>query len=54
MDVVKLRNKPSRNGFDLSYKNNFSAKVGELLPVMCKAVLPGDSFNIDLEYTNAL
>ena len=48
MDVVKLRNKPSRNGFDLSYKNNFSAKVGELLPVMCKAVLPGDSFNIDL------
>lgn len=49
MDSVKLRNKPSRNGFDLSFKNNFTAKVGELLPIFCKPVIPGDSFRINLK-----
>lgn len=49
MSSVQLRNKPSRNGFDLSFKNNFTAKVGELRPIMCKPVLPGDKFNINLK-----
>lgn len=48
MNLQTLRNKPSRNGFDLSFKRNFTAKAGELLPVMVKEVLPGDTFNIDL------
>lgn len=46
MSMVKLNNKPKRNGFDLSKKNAFTAKVGELLPIYCKEVLPGDKFNI--------
>lgn len=49
MDSVKLRNKSSRNGFDLSFKNNFTAKVGELLPCFMKTVVPGDSFHINLK-----
>lgn len=49
MDSVKLRNKPSRNGFDLSFKNNFTAKVGELLPCFMKPVIPGDSYQINLK-----
>ena len=48
MSLKSLRNKPSRNGFDLSFKKNFTAKAGELLPIMVKEVLPGDSFQIDL------
>ena len=48
MNLVKLRNKPSRNGFDLSFKRNFTAKCGELLPVMCKEVIPGDKIEIVL------
>lgn len=48
MNLVKLRNKPSRNGFDLSFKRNFTAKCGELLPIMCKEVIPGDKVQIDL------
>lgn len=48
MSMVELRNNPSRNGFDLSFKRNFTAKCGELLPVMCKEVIPGDKFTIDL------
>lgn len=49
MSLKNLRNKPSRNGFDLSQKKNFTAKVGELLPVITKEVLPGDKFIIDLK-----
>lgn len=48
MNLKSIRNKTSRNGFDLSFKRNFTAKAGELLPVMVKEVLPGDVFNIDL------
>lgn len=49
MSLKSLRNKTSRNGFDLSFKKNFTAKAGELLPIMVKEVLPGDSFKIDLK-----
>lgn len=46
MSLKTLKNNVKRNGFDLSFKNAFTAKVGELLPVMCKEVYPGDKFNI--------
>lgn len=46
MSLTSLKNSVKRNGFDLSFKNAFTAKVGELLPIMCKEVYPGDKFNI--------
>lgn len=46
MSMVKLQNKPSRNGFDLSRKVAFSAKVAELLPVETIECIPGDKFKI--------
>ena len=49
MSMKSIRNKPSRNGFDLSFKKNFTAKAGELLPVMVKEVLPGDTFKVNLK-----
>ena len=49
MSLKSIRNKPSRNGFDLSFKKNFTAKAGELLPVMVKEVLPADTFKINLK-----
>lgn len=49
MSLKNVRNKASRNGFDLSRRTCFTAKVGELLPVWWKYVLPGDSFQIDLK-----
>lgn len=49
MSMVKLRNKVSRNGFDLSRKNVFSAKVGELLPVSCIECIPGDKHRIEMQ-----
>lgn len=49
MSLKSLRNKTSRNGFDLSSKRNFTAKAGELLPVKVWEVLPGDTFKFDLK-----
>lgn len=39
-------NTPKRNEFDLSFTNNLTMEFGKLYPVMCKEVLPGDSFKI--------
>lgn len=50
MSMVKLKNKTSRNGFDLGRKNAFTAKVGELLPVACIECLPGDSFDLEIQH----
>lgn len=50
MTMKKLKNKTSRNGFDLSRMNRFTAKVGELLPCECIECIPGDSFNIKTKH----
>lgn len=49
MSLKSIRNKAQRNGFDLSTKRNFTAKVGELLPVYVREVIPGDTFNFDVK-----
>lgn len=38
--------KHKRNTFDLSFSNNLTFKFGQLVPVFCKEVIPGDSFKI--------
>ena len=43
-----ISNNVSRNGFDLSFSNKFTAKCGELLPIMHRTVMPGDVFKINL------
>lgn len=48
MSLKNLKNKVSRNGFDLSRKVAFTAKVGELLPVLTNEVIPGDKFRINV------
>lgn len=48
--LKSIMNKPHRDGFDLSYKNAFTAQLGELLPVMNKIVHPGDTFKINLSW----
>lgn len=50
MSLKQLRNKTSRNGFDLSRKNAFTAKAGELLPVLTEEVIPGDKFRIRAQW----
>jgi hypothetical protein len=48
MSLATVKNNPSRSGFDLSRKLNFSAKVGIYYPIWHRRMIPSDSFEIDL------
>ena len=48
MNLVDVKNHVHRSGFDLSRRNCFTAKVGEILPVFCEEVLPGDKWRINM------
>lgn len=48
--LPNVRNHTSRNGFDMSCKNAFTAKAGELLPVYWKFVLPGDNWSLRVQH----
>lgn len=50
MGLHGLKNKPSRNSFDLSHRNMFTAKVGELLPCFVQELNPGDSIKVSCSY----
>lgn len=50
MGLHNLKNKPSRNSFDLSHRNMFTAKVGELLPCFVQELNPGDSIKVTSSY----
>lgn len=47
-DVVQLP-KPQRSVFDLSHENKLTFKIGDLVPILCEEVVPGDKFNISTE-----
>jgi len=40
---------PKRNAFDLSYEKKFTCQIGQLIPIMCDEVIPGDTFKIGNE-----
>lgn len=50
MSLKSIKNHPHRDGFDLSRKFAFTAKLGELLPVFVEDVMPGDSFKINADW----
>lgn len=48
--LKELQNKPHKSGHDISAKNCFTAKVGELLPVWFDFAIPNSSYRFNLEY----
>lgn len=50
MSMKSLQNHVRRNGFDKAQRNAFTAKVGELLPVFCEEVIPGDKWKLKAEW----
>lgn len=48
--LKELQNKPHKSGHDISAKNCFTAKVGELLPVWFDFAIPNCSYKFNLEY----
>lgn len=48
--LKELQNRPHKSGHDLSAKNCFTAKVGELLPVWSDFAIPNCTYRFNLEY----
>lgn len=48
--LKELQNRPHKSGHDLSAKNCFTAKVGELLPVWTDFAIPNSTYRFNLEY----
>jgi hypothetical protein len=48
--LKELQNKPHKSGHDISSKNCFTAKVGELLPVWFDFAIPNSTYRFNLEY----
>jgi len=42
-------NKPRKNAFDLSHERKFSMNMGELVPILCEDIIPGDTFQVNSE-----
>ena len=45
---IRLK-RPKRNVFNLSYENKLTMNMGELVPVMCMPIVPGDKFRVNTE-----
>ena len=48
--LKELQNKPHKSGHDVSAKNCFTAKVGELLPVWFDFAIPNSTYKFNVEY----
>jgi hypothetical protein len=48
--LKELQNRPHKSGHDVSAKNCFTAKVGELLPVWTDFAIPNSTYRFNLEY----
>lgn len=46
--------KPSKNQFDLSHDVKLTFNMGELIPVLCQPVIPGERFHLDSEVLTRL
>ncbi len=46
-ELLNPSSKPNRSGKDLSHRKVFTAKAGELLPILCEEMVPNDYFEID-------
>ena len=47
MGFHSIKNKPHFNTFNLDRRNLFTAKIGQLLPIFCEEVIPGDEIKIN-------
>lgn len=41
--------RPPRNKFDLTHEKKLSCNMGDLIPVMCQEIVPGDKFRVSSE-----
>lgn len=47
-DPKIIAGSPRRNKFDLSYYSRITSRMGDLVPVMCKKIVPSDEFRVGI------
>ena len=47
-ESIQIR-RPKRSAFDLSHERKFTCNMGDLVPILCEEVVPGDSFKMNTE-----
>lgn len=50
MGFHSIKNKAHFNTFNLDRRNLFTAKIGQLLPIFCEEVIPGDQIKINMQH----
>ena len=50
MGFHSIKNKAHFNTFNLDRRNLFTAKIGQLLPIFCEEVIPGDEIRINMQH----
>lgn len=50
MGFHSIKNKAHFNTFNLDRRNLFTAKIGQLLPIFCEEVIPGDKIKINMQH----
>lgn len=50
MGFHSIKNKAHFNTFNLDRRNLFTAKIGQLLPIFCEEVIPGDEIKINMQH----
>ena len=48
-DYLKPTNQPSKNGFDLSSLQTYTAKVGQLIPEVCIETVPNANYRVQID-----
>ena len=44
-DTIQVR-KPRRNPFPLPHDNKLSFNMGQLVPILCQPIVPGDTWKL--------
>lgn len=50
MGFHSIKNKAHFNTFNLDRRNLFTVKIGQLLPIFCEEVIPGDEIKINMQH----
>ena len=50
MGFHSIKNKAHYNTFNLDRRNLFTVKIGQLLPIFCEEVIPGDEIKINMQH----
>lgn len=50
MGFHSIKNKAHFNTFNLDRRNLFTAKIGQLLPIFCEEVIPGDEIHVNMQH----